>query len=355
MSLEDNMQEDLEKAFEISATAPEEEEEAGGQEDRGPSEDSQEPVGATKTPEELLSEKTPLADEETEEIRAEEKTEEEPEQEATSDKAPAGWKAEVREKWKDLPADVKAEITRHSAAYAAGIQQYAEGAKFGRAIADVLAPYREIMAVEGATPAQAVANLAQHAAIMRRGTPQQKAETIANLINTYNVDIEQLDNLLAGEPALPPEQQRLLEIMEQKLQPFQETMSSIDRARKEFAQRNTQTVDQEIQAFISNPQNEFYEDVRLDMADLMDLAAKRGESLTIQQAYDKACRMSPNVSKVLEARSNRNRMVEQQKKISGKKNAASSVAGGTAGGTAAPTAETVEDALEAAWNAHSAA
>ena len=35
--------------------------------------------------------------------------------------------------------------------------------------------------------------------------------------------------------------------------------------------------------------NEFLADVRLDMADLIDMAAKQGRPLNLQQAYDRAC------------------------------------------------------------------
>ena len=50
-----------------------------------------------------------------------------------------------------------------------------------------------------------------------------------------------------------------------------------------------QTAVKEVESFGSD--KDFFEDVREDMADLLDLAAKRGLDLSLEQAYERACKM----------------------------------------------------------------
>jgi hypothetical protein len=47
---------------------------------------------------------------------------------------------------------------------------------------------------------------------------------------------------------------------------------------------------------------EFLDDVREDMADLLEGAARRGVALTMEEAYDRACHMNPDIRRVLQQR-----------------------------------------------------
>ena len=53
---------------------------------------------------------------------------------------------------------------------------------------------------------------------------------------------------------------------------------------------------------VGDSQNEFYNDVRSDMADLLDMAANRGRQMSMQDAYNTACAAHPQISKVMAGR-----------------------------------------------------
>jgi hypothetical protein len=42
--------------------------------------------------------------------------------------------------------------------------------------------------------------------------------------------------------------------------------------------------------------------VREDMADILELAARRGLDMTMEQAYERACRMNPEISRIIAQR-----------------------------------------------------
>jgi hypothetical protein len=49
-------------------------------------------------------------------------------------------------------------------------------------------------------------------------------------------------------------------------------------------------------------QEEFFEDVRQDMADLIEVAQRRGVALTLKDAYTRAVGLHPEISKVVSQR-----------------------------------------------------
>jgi hypothetical protein len=98
----------------------------------------------------------------------------------------------------------------------------------------------------------------------------------------------------------------------------------------------------EIEMFSKDPKNEFYNDVRSDMADLLDLANNRGQDMTLQQAYDKACAMHPQISQIMASRAARNNAQD-------KRRAAASISGSPGGPGEAAEPTSTRAALEAAW------
>ena len=100
---------------------------------------------------------------------------------------------------------------------------------------------------------------------------------------------------------------------------------------------------------------EFAADVRLDMADLMDLAAARNQPMTLQEAYDKACMIQPQVSNVVTQRQRAEAAKKASEETRSKRLAASSVSGTPAGGGISKGADTLTDSLNEAWDYHSRA
>jgi hypothetical protein len=81
----------------------------------------------------------------------------------------------------------------------------------------------------------------------------------------------------------------------------------------------------------------------MDMADLMDMAAKRGQAMSMEQAYEKAVLMHPQISQIISARSS-------QGSMQNKRRAASSVSGSLGGPGGHSEPDSTRAAIEDAWN-----
>jgi hypothetical protein len=95
-------------------------------------------------------------------------------------------------------------------------------------------------------------------------------------------------------------------------------------------------------------QEEFFADVKDEMADIIELAAKHGRTITPRQAYEKAVSLHPEVSKVVEQRrAFANQTGSTQKAMA----AASSVKSSPASGIGSDQPKGLRDEIAAAWNA----
>lgn len=252
------------------------------------------------------------------------------------DAAPMSLPPEAREVWKDTPPAVKAAVAKREADYAAGIQRYAENAKRAEAMDHTLAPYQQYLQMNGG-PGQAIKGLLQTGAILQSGSPAQKAQAAAQIISQFGVDINTLDSMLAGEtqqPAAQPQQQQFSP---------QDIQRMVDqRMYEQQRQVASQGAETDIQMFASDPANEFYGDVRGLMADIFDVAAANNQSISMKEAYDRACVMHPGVSQAIEMR-------KQSQDIGRKQAAAASVSGRPSGNRAAGSS-TLHGAIEDAWD-----
>jgi len=206
----------------------------------------------------------------------------------------------------------------------------------------VLQPYSQLFAMNGG-PQNILPGLLQSASMLQMGSAPQKAQTVANIIKQFGVDIATLDSLLAGEQ--PSGQSSQLEqLLDQRLQPIQQVLGQFQQQQATQAQQQQQRVISDVEMFASDPKNEFYNDVRADMADILDMAANRGRPMTLQDAYDRACQIHPQVSQIIAARGN-------QQRVNSKRTAASSLRGGPGGSPGAPAiGDSVREAVEAAWD-----
>lgn len=90
---------------------------------------------------------------------------------------------------------------------------------------------------------------------------------------------------------------------------------------------------QSVADFENNPQYEYFDAVRPVMADLLDLAAQRGEAMSLEDAYHRACAYSPAIAQHIAARNMNGVASQRQQAIAQKQNAASSIVGTRGGST----------------------
>ena len=226
---------------------------------------------------------------------------------APQERAPASWRPDVREHWAQLPPAVRAEVARREAEVQRTLNETAEARKFTEQLQNVIRPYEMFIKAENSNPLQAIDHLMATAARLRTGTAPELAQLVAGMVRQFGVGrfgqqfIEQLDQALVGEiPKGDAVQTQVQQVLQQQLAPVQQFMSQLQQQSQQMQQQSAQAAAREVQSFIT--QAEFGEDVREDMADLMEMAQRRGRELTLQEAYQQACLTNPRVRSVLEGR-----------------------------------------------------
>ena len=152
----------------------------------------------------------------------------------------------------------------------------------------------------GATPSEAINSMFSTAVTLTMGTPKQKAEMIRDIIDNYSVDVQLLDQSLAGMDIPDDQNVSLMNMLREELAPVHQFMGQMQGIQQNQAQNIQQQVNEELTQFADS--NEFYEDVRETMADLLEIAGRRNQQMSLQQAYDQACQMTPDIKKVLDHR-----------------------------------------------------
>lgn len=271
-----------------------------------------------------------------------------------TDKAPASWKPALREQWAKLPPDVRSEVNRREREIQEGFKQTESVRKFANDFAQIVQPYSHMIAASGSTPLRAVASLMQTAGQLTSGDQEQKARVVANIIGQYGVDPAVLDKVLSGlvkdgrvsvqnpQPEQPPAWAR----------PMFEFMSTVQQRQVMAQEKAKQEAAEAIEQMAEKP---FFEDLREEMADVMEVAARRGMTLTLEQAYDRAVKLNPEISGILAQRAAaakvRSPVSEAAATLARARKASSTVASAPAGDGAravnAPRSR--REAIEAAW------
>tara|TARA_R110002096_G_scaffold44547_1_gene120755 strand:+ start:5191 stop:6210 length:1020 start_codon:yes stop_codon:yes gene_type:complete len=264
--------------------------------------------------------------------------------ESSDSKAPVSWKATAREDWAKIPDGARQEIQRRETDISRTLQESANARGFTNEFSEVVQPYMAFIKAENSTPLNAVSNLMQTAAGLRIGSPAQKAQIIHSIMQDHAVDVQMLDQLLVGEEpqAMTPDQ--IDQLVDQRVamatgmqqntgdQVFEQDMANAHEA---------------IEVFASDPKNEFFEDVRADMIYLLQSSAQKGQKMTLEQSYNEAIRLSPEIQGIVGGRPSASNGAARRKK------AASSIKSGAPSGRGATggAGKTLADDLAATWAA----
>ena len=244
--------------------------------------------------------------------------------------APVDWSPTVKDKWKDLPPEVQQAIAKRERDVNVTLEQTTSARRISEHFIKTVEPYRAIMAAEGVQdPMVAINGLMNTAAQLQVGNPQQKAQRIAGLIKHYGIDIELLDSVLAGEQ-LPQGQQQ--PASDPRIDQIWQRMQQAEQNQQ---QQVTYQAHQSIGEFAADPKNEFFEHVRLRMADILDVARVNNEQMSLEDAYSSACYANPEIRGILQKR----QMYGGQGMMEQKKAASSSISGRRSSGSDAHKAD----------------
>jgi hypothetical protein len=233
-------------------------------------------------------------------------------------KPPSSWKPLAREKWGELPRWAQEEASRTEKEAQKVMLRDAGNQRIVNAVAQTLGPYEQMIRAEGAEPLAAVGALLKQSHMMRYGAPAQKAAFIDQLIETHQVpvdaawvakmiqrhrvDINALADVLDGKGAAPGQTQAAPPAP--VFDPAAMERQILEKVQQNFQQQQWATMQAQesanVETFISG--QEFGDTVRQEMADLLEMHARTGRSLSLQQAYEKAVQNHPDLAPVLQQR-----------------------------------------------------
>ena len=269
------------------------------------------------------------------------------------ERAPASWRPDVREHWAQLPEPVRAEIQRREVEVQRTLQESAEARKSFDAVMRVIQPYEAFIKAENSNPLQAIDNLMGTAARLRTGTAPELAQMMAGIVRQFGVGrfgnqfIEALDAALAGAPVqVDPQQAALQQALDQRLAPLQGMFQQFQAAQQQQQQQVVAQAQNEVTQFLERA--EFGEDVRDEMADLLEMAQRRGQPMTLADAYKKACMANDRVRQVLHGRAQARGAQTQTQAAQRARQAAVSVTGAAPAGALRQDPTDVRSAIEAA-------
>lgn len=232
-------------------------------------------------------------------------------------RAPGSWKPSAREKWAGMAPEVQQEVLRREREISNGFNEIATVKKFHQDYGSIMTQHQAIINAEGGDGMKMTRDLYQTAATLYNGTPVAKAQTIAAFIRNFGIDLPMLDGILAGDPPKQGQQgggqqggnqdagAYIRNIIQAELAPLLGQRTKQDEAE----------VGQSLEEFASDPKNEFFEDLREDMADILEMGAKRGKKISLQDAYSRASMLNTEIAGVIKER-------ELQKKVASGNSAA---------------------------------
>lgn len=220
--------------------------------------------------------------------------------------APNAWSAAAKAAWVNADPVLKQEIARREADVHKEFTRQDTERNLGLQFKKAAEPYAALIQQEGGNPIKGFQNYLETARILRSGDPQTKVQLVRQMCQQFGIDLgltQNTDpNLQHQQPqrqAIDPNTQRLYTRLSQ--------LESVLNSQQANAQNREQTeLQANIQAFASNPKHEHFEAVKPAMAALL----QSGQAQSLEEAYDAALWMRPDIRSSLIA----NSMAEQQAK-----------------------------------------
>lgn len=236
---------------------------------------------------------------------------------ADVDKAPTSWKGPLQAKFAKLEPDVRAEIHRREADFHKGLSELKPLANVGKLLHAEIAPYEAMIREYKLTPQQVIRDLFKTASTLRGGTQAQKIAIMRGMANEYSIDLNSVlpteQEIAAAAAAPQPDPQ--VPALRQQLAESQDQM-------KQFRDQQLADLKAETDAFAQAPGHEYFEEVKAEMAALLE----SGTAKSLQEAYDNAIYAKPSVrAKVLAKQQETQRQSAADKAAAAKRAASTNV------------------------------
>ena len=278
------------------------------------------------------------------------------------DRAPASWKKEAKGEWAALPLNVRQEIYRREQHINKALSEATPMREAVDQFNQVVSPYMARIQQHNVTPMQAINSLLSTDYKLATAHPRDAAQLMAQLINNYNIDISALDEALSSmkggqqsRQAADPQADLVNQIRQsllQELSPVLQTVQTFQQQQTQQQQAVQAEINNTIEQMSLNPEFPHFDAVRDTMADVMEVAARRGVYMTLEDAYAHAIGLDPNVAGQVVQQQQRGIASGAHQRAQAAKAAASSVQSrpGFAGNAAPNTDGSLRGALEAAFS-----
>jgi hypothetical protein len=210
------------------------------------------------------------------------------------EKAPQSWKPLAREAWAKLPPEARQEVLRRETDHNRLLQETAEARRTHSQFQEVIRPFEAMIRAEAGDPMRGIGNLLGTAYQLRTGSPTQKAQIAAGIIQAYGVDIDTLAAALDGKAAPQGQPQPMYD---PRVDQIYQQMQAAQQSRQQMAVEGARSQIEE-----AREQFEFFDDLRQDMADLIELKTKQGQKLTLKQAYERTLALSEDHQNIIRQR-----------------------------------------------------
>jgi hypothetical protein len=254
---------------------------------------------------------------------------------------PASWKKDYHEIWQKADPKMQEYAWQREEQMRAGVEPLLSKAQFADAMQEAIQPYMTTIQGLGLSPDKAVAALMDADHKLRNSDPQTKLAYFQQLAQSYGINL----GAMQGQAGQMPQQ-----TVDPNVWALQNELNKVRGEVMGWKQQQEMVENQSLLSEINqfSLKAEYFEDVRPTMIQLL----QSGVAQTLEDAYDKAVRLDPNlfeqVNKAQQAEIAAKQAKEQNKAAKVARAAAVSVRSSTPGVNTAPKSSDRRALLEEA-------
>ena len=271
---------------------------------------------------------------------------EEPPQEAEPPvwrRPPASWRKDFHDVWQKADPKMQEYAWQREEQMRAGVEPLLAKAQFADTMQEAIEPYLPTIQGMGLTPEKAVPALMQADYTLRTAPPQQKMQLFAQLAQSYGINL----GAMGANPQAAP-QNSVDPLVWQLQNELNNVRGEVMGWKQQQEMQQNQQLLGEINQF--SLKADHFEEVRPTMIQLL----QSGMAETLEQAYDKAIRLNPDlfeqVSKAQQAEQAAKQAKEYNRAAKAARAAAVSVRSATPSANTAPKAANRRALLEDAFS-----
>jgi hypothetical protein len=245
---------------------------------------------------------------------------------------PASWKKDYHEIWQKADPKMQEYAWQREEQMRAGVEPLLSKAQFADAMQEAISPYMTTIQGLGLTPDKAVAALMEADHKLRNSDPQTRMVYFQQLAQSYGI------NLGAVQPTAAPGQAPQQQAVDPTVWALQNELNKVRGEVMGWKQQQEMAENQQLLNEINSfsLKAEYFEDVRPTMIQLL----QSGVAQTLDDAYEKAIRLDPNLfeqmAKAQQAEVAAKQAKEQNRAAKAARAAAVSVRSATPGVNTAP-------------------